>query len=146
MGMRCAQCLKAEVSIVEGISRQVVLQNCRNCKRYNGPPWMACELESRELLGICLKKIRGLGKEVRLVDASFIWTEEHSRRVKVKITVQKEIASSSVLQQTMVVEFQVVNQQCPNCEKSFTPNLFNAIVQVRQKVAHRRTFCYLEQR
>ncbi|CAK9039412.1 unnamed protein product [Durusdinium trenchii] len=45
----------------------------------------------------------------------------------------------------MVVEFQIVNQQCETCQKSFTPHAYNAIVQVRQKVPHRRTFCYLEQ-
>jgi len=143
--MRCAQCLKAEVSITEGISRQCVLPHCRTCGRYNRPPWTKCELESRELLGICLKRVKGLGKDVRLVDAAFVWTEEHSRRIRVKITVQKEIANSSVLQQTMVIEFQVVNQQCEECQKSFTPHLWNAIVQVRQKVDHRRTLCYLEQ-
>lgn len=143
--MRCAQCLKAEVSIIDGISRAVVLARCRNCSRYNRPPWTACEPESRELLGICLKRIRGLGKEVRLVDAAFVWTEEHSMRVRVKLTVQKEVANSSVLQQTMVVEFTIVNQQCEQCQRSFTPHLFNAVVQVRQKVPHRRTFCHLEQ-
>jgi len=143
--MRCAQCLKSEVSIIENIARQCVLPQCRNCKRYNRPPWTPCEPESRTLLGICLKRIRGLGKDVRLVDAAFIWTEEHSKRVRVKITVQKEVANSSVLQQTMVVEFTVVNQQCEDCQKSFTPHAWNAVVQVRQKVAHRRTFCYLEQ-
>jgi len=143
--MRCAQCLKAEVSIVDGISRNCVLPQCRQCKRYNRPPWTSAELESRELLGLCLKRIRGIGKDVRLVDAAFIWTEEHSKRVRVKITVQQEVAASSVLQQTMVVEFTVVNQQCEDCQKSFTPHVFNATVQVRQKVPHRRTFCFLEQ-
>jgi len=39
-----------------------------------------------------LKRIKGLGKEARLVDASFIWTEEHSKRIRVKITEQKEVA------------------------------------------------------
>jgi len=143
--MRCAQCLKAEVSIIEGIPRQIAIPHCRNCGRYNRPPWTKCELESRELLGVCLKRIKGIGKEVRLVDASFIWTEEHSKRIRVKITVQKEVDNSSVLQQTMVVEFTVVNQQCEECQKSFTPHAWTAIVQVRQKVEHRRTFCYLEQ-
>jgi len=143
--MRCAQCLKAEVSIIEGISRQCVLSQCRNCNRYNMPPWRSCEPESRELLGLCLKRIKGLGKDVRLVDAAFIWTEEHSKRIKVKITVQKEVANSSVLQQTMVVEFQIAGQQCEECQRSFTPNIYNAMVQVRQKVEHRRTFLYLEQ-
>lgn len=30
--------------------------------------------------------------QVRLVDAGFIWTEPHSRRIKVKLTVQKEVS------------------------------------------------------
>jgi len=143
--MRCAQCLKSEVSIIEGIPRQIALPRCRNCGRYNRPPWTKAEFESRELLGVCLKRIKGIGKEVRLVDASFIWTEEHSMRIRVKITVQKEVVAGSVLQQTMVIEFQIVNQQCEDCQKSFTPHAWNAIVQVRQKVPHRRTLCLLEQ-
>lgn len=143
--MRCAQCLKAEISITDGISRQCALSHCKNCSRYNKPPWTHCEPESRELLGMCLKKMRGIGKEVRLVDASFIWTEEHSKRIKVKVTVQKEIVTGSVLQQTMVCEFTVVNQQCEDCQKSFTPHTWNAVVQVRQKVPHRRTLVFLEQ-
>jgi len=133
------------MSIVEGIPRQIALSRCRGCSRYNKPPWTSCEAESRELLGICLTKIKGVNKDVRLVDANFIWTEEHSKRIKVKLTVQKEVANATVLQQTVVVEFQVVNQQCEDCARSYTPHLSNAIVQLRQKVEHRRTFCYLEQ-
>merc|ERR1719181_325008 len=96
--MRCALCIKSEVNITEGISRQVLLQHCRGCDRYNKPGWVLVEPESRELLGICLKKIKGVGRDVRLVDASFIWTEEHCRRIKVKVTVQKEVANQAVLQ------------------------------------------------
>ena len=51
---------------------------------------MSCALESRELLALCLKKVKGLGK-VKLVDAGFVWTEPHSKRIKVKLTVQKEV-------------------------------------------------------
>jgi len=29
--------------------------------------------------------------QVRLIDASFIWTEPHSKRIKVKLVVQKEV-------------------------------------------------------
>lgn len=54
--------------------------------RYFEPPteWIACSLESRELLSFCLKRLKGLN-EVKLVDASFVWTEPHSKRIKVKI-------------------------------------------------------------
>ena len=52
--------------------------------RYLNPPshWIACALESRELMALCLKKLKHLS-DVRLVDANFIWTEPHSKRIKV---------------------------------------------------------------
>lgn len=43
------------------------------------------------------------------------------------------------------VEYVVAYHQCPDCAKSFTANTWRAVVQVRQKVAHKRTFLYLEQ-
>ena len=101
-------------------------------------------LESRELLALCLRKLRGLTK-VRIIDASFLWTEPHSRRIKVKITVQQEAFQGTILQQTFEVEYVVAYHQCPDCAKSFTANTWRAVVQVRQKVPHKRTFLYLEQ-
>lgn len=64
------------------------------------------------MLALCLQKIKGLNKEVKLVDASFIWTEPHSKRIKVKLTIQKEVFHGAILQQMFVVEFVVQNQQC----------------------------------
>lgn len=100
--------------------------------------------ESRELLALCLRKLRGLNK-VRIIDASFIWTEPHSRRVKVKITIQQEALQGTILQQSFEVEYVVAYQQCPDCQKSYTHNTWRACVQVRQKVTHKRTFLWLEQ-
>lgn len=146
--MKCAICIKSEVDIAEGVSRNIVLQHCRECNRYLSVQgrWIRCEAESRELLGICLKKVKGIGKDVKLVDASFIWTESHSKRVRVRISIQKEIASGAVLQQSMAIEFVVQNEQCADCKRAWTPHTWSALVQVRQRVAHRRTFFYLEQR
>ncbi|KAJ3105972.1 ribosome-binding protein, partial [Phlyctochytrium bullatum] len=93
------------------------------------------ELESKELLSLCLKKLRGLSK-VRLIDAGFIWTEPHSRRIKVKLTIQKE---------AFVVEYVVANQQCEECTRVAAQLTWKASVQVRQKVPHKRTFLWLEQ-
>lgn len=39
----------------------------------------------------------------------------------------------------------VAYQQCPDCAKSYTANVWRACVQVRQKVLHKRTFLFLEQ-
>ena len=80
----CANCIRTRVDITEGIPKSVPMQCCRACGRFLNPPkhWVACQPESKELLSICLKRIKGLNK-VKLVDASFIWTEPHSRRLKV---------------------------------------------------------------
>jgi nonsense-mediated mRNA decay protein 3 len=82
---------------------------------------------------------------VRIVDASFVWTEPHSRRIKVKITIQDEVQDGILLQQSFEVIFVVASQQCPECAKSYTANVWRACVQVRQKVLHKRTFLFLEQ-
>jgi nonsense-mediated mRNA decay protein 3 len=83
--------------------------------------------------------------KVRIIDASFIWTEPHSRRIKVKITVQEDAFQDTIVQQTFDVEYVVASQQCADCKRSFTHNTWRAAVQVRQKVPHKRTFLFLEQ-
>jgi nonsense-mediated mRNA decay protein 3 len=92
-----------------------------------------------------LKRLKGLNK-VRLIDASFIWTEPHSRRIKIKLTIQKQIYASTILQQIFQVEAIVMNNQCPDCARLNAQNTWRALVQVRQKgVEHKRTFYFLEQ-
>lgn len=142
----CMNCIKMNTDITDGIPREGVINFCRDCERYLMPPtqWVSAQPESRELLALCLKKIRGLNK-VRLIDAKFRWTEPHSRRVKVILTIQKEAFTSTILQQTFEVEFTVGYQQCPECAKTFTHHTWKACVQIRQKVPHKRTFLYLEQ-
>ena len=138
--------MKLTVDVSEGIQREATLHICRDCERWLQPPahWITAAPESRELLALCLRKLRGLSK-VRIIDASFIWTEPHSRRIKVKITIQQEAFHGTILQQTFEVEYVVAYHQCPDCAKSFTANTWRAVVQVRQKVPHKRTFLYLEQ-
>jgi nonsense-mediated mRNA decay protein 3 len=141
----CSSCLQSRVDITEGIPKQITIFWCRNCGRYQRPPWVVAELESKEMLALCLKKIKGLNKEAKLVDAAFIWTEPHSRRIKVKLTVQKEVFNGIVMQQTFVVEFIVANQQCTDCQASFTEHTWEACVQLRQHRKHKRTMFMLEQ-
>ncbi|MCJ1401968.1 ribosome-binding protein [Xylographa trunciseda] len=145
-GALCYDCVKLTVDISEGVQREATLHICRDCERWLQPPahWITAAPESRELLALCLRKLRGLAK-VRIIDASFIWTEPHSRRIKVKLTIQQEAFQGTILQQTFEVEYVVAYHQCPDCAKSFTANTWRAVVQVRQKVPHKRTFLYLEQ-
>eukprot|EP00026_Physarum_polycephalum_P007496 Phypoly_transcript_07558.p1 GENE.Phypoly_transcript_07558~~Phypoly_transcript_07558.p1 ORF type:complete len:531 (+),score=69.79 Phypoly_transcript_07558:64-1593(+) len=142
----CVNCIRGQIDITEGIPKQVTIHWCRKCGRYLSPPnnWLVCQLESRELLTFCVKKIKGLSK-VKLVDAGFVWTEPHSRRLKVKLTVQKEVFADTILQQIFVVEFIVHSQQCDKCQRVEAKDTWNAVVQARQKAIHKRTFYYLEQ-
>ncbi|CAO1623038.1 unnamed protein product [Parajaminaea phylloscopi] len=142
----CISCLRNSVDITEGIPKQATVNFCKGCERYLNPPqsWVNAQLESRELLAICLRKLRGLNK-VRLIDAGFIWTEPHSKRLRVKLTVQKEVLISTVLQQVFEIEYIVQYGQCPDCTRLAAKNTWRAQVQVRQKVPHKRTFLYLEQ-
>jgi nonsense-mediated mRNA decay protein 3 len=145
-GALCYDCVKLTVDISKGVQREATLNFCRDCDRWLSPPqsWVTAAMESRELLALCLKKLKGLHK-VRIIDASFVWTEPHSRRVRVKITVQDSIQDGVLLQQTFEVVYIVAYQQCPDCAKSYTANVWRANAQVRQKVPHKRTFLYLEQ-
>lgn len=142
----CLNCLRTQVDITDGIQKQVSISFCPSCERYLQPPryWIKCDLESRELLTYCLKRIRGLNK-ARLIDASFVWTEPHSKRIKVKCTIQREVFNGAILQQSFVVEFVVVWHQCDACQMAIKMDVWQACVQVRQKVDHKRTFFMLEQ-
>lgn len=53
--------------------------------------------------------------------------------------------TSTILQQIFEIEYVVVHGQCPDCTKLAAKNTWKAMVQVRQKVPHKRTFLYLEQ-
>lgn len=142
----CVACLRTHVDITEGIPKQASLYFCRNCERYLQPPaeWVFCALESKELLAICLKKLRGI-KEVKLVDAGFIWTEPHSKRIKVKLTVHGEVLGGTMLQQVFIVEFVITNQMCDDCHRTEAKDFWRCLVQVRQRSENKKTFFYLEQ-
>ncbi|WVW81973.1 hypothetical protein I302_103976 [Kwoniella bestiolae CBS 10118] len=143
----CVGCLRNTVDITEGIPKEATLNFCRGCERFLSPPqtWVTAQPESRELLAICLKKIARPLMKVRLIDASFIWTEPHSRRIKIKVTIQKEVLANTVLQQTFELLLVVHTGQCPQCTRLAAKNTWKASVQVRQKVTHKRTFLWLEQ-
>lgn len=140
----CVTCLRQNVDITNGIPRETILYQCRGCARYLGPPWMDASPESPQLMAICLKKMAALRKKVKLVNADFVWTEPHSKRLKIKIKVQKEV-HNVIMQQSFVVTFVLTNQTCDECTKQVSNQTWSAVVQVRQKVKHKRTILYLEQ-
>eukprot|EP01006_Ploeotia_vitrea_P016462 TRINITY_DN47143_c0_g1_i1.p1 TRINITY_DN47143_c0_g1~~TRINITY_DN47143_c0_g1_i1.p1 ORF type:complete len:524 (-),score=58.23 TRINITY_DN47143_c0_g1_i1:1647-3191(-) len=143
----CLDCIQGQVDVTQDIKTDAIIVNCRGCERWLTPPkyWGPAALESKELLTLCLKRIKGLEK-LKVMDAVFLWTEPHSKTLKVKLTVQKEIFTNVMVQQNTVVHFTITNQMCDHCTKLSTgQEQWQAVVQARQKAAHKRTFLYLEQ-
>jgi len=56
-----------------------------------------------------------------------------------------QVLTNTILEQTFEIEYLVQHGQCPDCTKLAAKNTWKALVQVRQKVTHKRTFLYLEQ-
>ena len=139
----CEICAKKNIDITNGITKTGSLIYCHTCERYKRPPWMKCEKESQDMMNLCLSKIKGLNK-VQLIDSSFVWTEPHSKEIKIKLTIQKEV-NKSLISTSFIVEFKEEWTQCEDCKKTFTPHIWRACVQLRQKVNHKRTFLFLEQ-
>ena len=117
---QCAACLrqqfdlKAHLHSTRGTAQELHIFRCKRCLRYQSPSnekhYEFHEEEAPELLTMCLKAIPALqmkgqatGIKITLLDAGFIWTEPHSMRIKLKLTVKAEIlelgnwASSNVL-------------------------------------------------
>ena len=149
----CATCLASSSDITHGISTEVALHQCKSCQRWHkeAGKWMSCGLESRELMALCLSNVSGLkeakgsNQNIRLIDAAWIGTEPHSMRLKVRLTIQKEVQKGTILQQSFTVTFVVRNQQCIECQAEYRTGSWKSLVQVRQRVSHKRTFLYLEQ-
>lgn len=128
------------------LEKQIVISQCKRCDKWQkeDATYTRCEPESKELLAFCLRKMRNL-RTLKLVDAAFMWTEPHSKRIKVKLKLQKEVERSVILQQTCVIEFIIQNKMCLDCHRSEASLTWESVVQLRQTVDHKRTFLYLEQ-
>ncbi|CAM9699858.1 unnamed protein product [Laminaria digitata] len=102
----CGACLKDQVDVTEDIPKKgLIIIQCRRCLKWltKNDHWSHFELESAPFLALVLKKIPGLSKH-DLVNAKWIWTEPHSKRLKVHLTVRKEVLNKVMLQQETVVE------------------------------------------
>ncbi|KAL2892226.1 60S ribosomal export protein NMD3 [Bienertia sinuspersici] len=145
----CVKCLRSEVDITEGLLKNVTIIYCQECGTYLQPPKtrVKAELESNRLLKFCLKRLNLEKAKVTLVNAGFKWTEPNCKRIKIDLTIRKELdLYGVVLEQAYMVEYIVHHQMCESCSKvQSNPDQWVASVQLRQHVSHKRTFCFLEQ-
>ncbi|KAG0550125.1 hypothetical protein BDA96_01G312600 [Sorghum bicolor] len=146
----CARCLRSRVDITEGVPRHAAVVYCPDCSSYLQPPrsWLRATPESPELMQILLRRInRPLARlRVSLSGAEFVFSEPHSKRLRLKLRLRREVLHGIVLEQTHPVEFVVHDRLCDSCSRAqANPDQWVAVVQLRQHVPHRRTFLYLEQ-
>ena len=137
----CDLCASAEIDLTMSIRKQDVVVYCKKCCRYLSPPdtWVRHRPGSSELLEFVLKKNKSL-ERVNVTAASFEYTESHSKRLLVSISV-----GANGIEQSCLLKIRIKNAQCRDCEKLEAKQYWQSKVQVRQKVKHKRTFMYLEQ-
>lgn len=137
----CFRCLNNETNITKDVKTTMVVETCRGCERYYAPPkgWKNFAWGSQDLLIFLLGRNKSI-KGLNIIDSNFIYTEEHSQRMNVEIVIVKD-----GIQQNCVLNYVIRNMQCPDCMRTEAKQYWKAIVQLRQKPSHKRTFLWIEQ-
>jgi nonsense-mediated mRNA decay protein 3 len=147
---QCEACLAQKFDLHQLLNRgfggqgSLTLHQCRDCRRYERSQqgesssqsnrYERCELESSELMALCLKHIPALSSSIsskgsnssdvrnlQIVEAAWVWTEPHSMRLKLRLTVRANICDGTVqILQRVIVEFVVRFKQCLDCQREFT--------------------------
>jgi nonsense-mediated mRNA decay protein 3 len=125
----CDACAKKNIDITTGFPKEFVLIFCKQCKRYNRPPWIHIERESQEMMSFCLSKLKSFSHKFKIIDSSFIFTEPHSRVIKIKITIQKEL-DKNLVTQDVIINYKEENILCRDCQKLQTPHIWVSCVQI----------------
>lgn len=137
---------------------ELTIYQCRQCRRFDrssasdyrygtasftSAKYDDIELESPQLLALCLKKIPALQNNhggagsrlslssgsnatvtpnnIHVVDAAWVWTEWHSMRLRIRLTVRADVTDAAVtVQQRVMVEFIIKFKLCPECNREFT--------------------------
>ena len=137
----CLDCIKQKPDLITQIPNKVEIIYCRDCGRYqvNQTQWLLAELESPELLQFCLKKIPK-SSEIKVINANFIWTEPHSRRIKVSLLYEIENFAGTILHQNIIITYIIKPIQCKSCcELATHRDHWKAIVQIRLHSKTKRT-------
>ena len=140
----CEACFRKSLNIKTSIPREFEIVYCRECKRFLRPPYVKIDRESSDMMKLCLSRIKSYDKKAKIIDSNFIYTEPHSKIIKIKVTLQKEI-EKNIITQSLVIEFKEKWILCRDCQKIQTPHIWSSCVQIRQRVPHKKTMMYLEQ-
>ena len=103
----CASCLSASVDITADLPKQQSIRQCRKCFAWFNAQtqrWCNFELESADLLALCLRQIPQLKKDLKLWTSGF--GQSHTLRGSRSATA-REVSElhGVVLQQSFIVEY-----------------------------------------
>lgn len=151
---QCGSCLAQQFDLKSLLQRgpgggDIYIHQCRRCRRYEHSEhlYVHHEPESPELLALCLRNIPALHANshqhrsqglsgIKLMESIWIWTEPHSMRLKLRLTVRANVGEPPrdvTVQQRVPVELIVRFHQCLDCKRDFTSRTWHALVQLRQK-------------
>lgn len=136
--MMCLPCLRLEVArktsgTLDAVEREVVrCPKCFQWKRDNvSSNYFSAEWESVELLTHLAKRVRRL-KHLDVVDAKFVWTEPHSKRIKVQVLFEQQVLDRAKVAQRVLLEFRTRDVLCRTCSRQGDKDGWSSIVQIRQ--------------
>lgn len=142
----CLECLKNQYDITSALPKQCELKQCRKCTRWQlgQHQWALHKMESLSLMNVLLKKVIS-AKDTRILEASYIWTEPHSKRIKIKVEIERAVLDSKIsLRQNAVIEFVVRNAQCLECIREATDHSWKVCLRIRHRVGHKKSLYQLE--
>jgi nonsense-mediated mRNA decay protein 3 len=124
---QCKTCLAQQVDLQSVMQRgpsggELLIHQCRQCRAFHitDKVTQLMEPESPELLRLCLKKLPALQQQgIKVVDAMWIWTEPHSMRLKLRVTVRAMVEGVEI-QQRVPVEWKVHFKMCTECNREYT--------------------------
>ncbi len=96
----CLQCLQSQSDITSDIPTQGEIALCKKCDRWQigQDNWVHHALESASLLSVCMKKVAALSENnIKVVDAAWVWTEPHSKRLKFMVEIEKGVMDDKVV-------------------------------------------------
>jgi nonsense-mediated mRNA decay protein 3 len=117
----------------EGVNELLQCKSCdRWCSHIGKDSWAHHQYESAGLLALCLKKLGAVSK-AKILDAAWIWTEPHSKRLKLYVDIEKAVLDGKMnVQQRIVAEFVLKNKLCNDCMRSESDHSWGAMIQLRQ--------------
>ena len=116
---QCNDCLASSFDLTAILNNNrggdLFVCRCKRCLRYqlghaNSRRYEAMEPESGELMALCLKSIPAIAENhgkvndalnagvssVELIDSSWVWTEPHSKRIKLRLTVKARLSAADI--------------------------------------------------